>query len=171
MANLASQGIDMNNYFGVMHPPQTNYISSIAGELCNVTSDNAPNPLLPQHTIVDLIEAAPVSLDWRAYMESYGSTQNSGHNFPDGEDSEPRAPMPVPGQQVTFQVFPYRVGVRLNHFLTLHIGLLRSAMHGPASTPKKLAGVIPMISNGCPSSVSALPTADRLPPNWRCQNE
>jgi hypothetical protein len=35
---LARQGVQLDNYFGVMHPSQTNYIASIAGELCNVTS-------------------------------------------------------------------------------------------------------------------------------------
>ena len=68
MRGLAEQGIDMANYFGVMHPSQTNYIASLAGELCNVTDDNPPSPL-PQHTLVDLIEAA--GLVWGAYMESY----------------------------------------------------------------------------------------------------
>ena len=45
MRRLARQGIQLGNYFGVMHPSQTNYIASIAGELCNVTSDERP-PLL-----------------------------------------------------------------------------------------------------------------------------
>jgi hypothetical protein len=70
MRRLARQGIQLGNYFGVMHPSQTNYIASIAGELCNVTSDEAP-PLLPQRTIIDLIEEAPGRLRWKAYMESY----------------------------------------------------------------------------------------------------
>ena len=70
MRDLAAQGIDMANYFGVMHPSQTNYISSIAGELCNVTDDNRPKPL-PQRTIVDLIEESPFNLQWKAYMDSY----------------------------------------------------------------------------------------------------
>ena len=72
---LSEQGINMENYFGVMHPSQTNYISSIAAELCNVTDDDAPQNLLPQRTIVDLIEEA--GLDWRAYMDSY-IPQNQG---------------------------------------------------------------------------------------------
>lgn len=70
MRRLARQGIQLGNYFGVMHPSQTNYIASIAGELCNVTSDERPR-LLPQRTIVDLIEEAPGRLRWKAYMESY----------------------------------------------------------------------------------------------------
>src|ERR1700759_2064927 len=69
MRRLARQGIQLGNYFGVMHPSQTNYIASIAGELCNVTSDDRP-PLLSQRTIVDLLEEAPGRLRWKAYMES-----------------------------------------------------------------------------------------------------
>jgi len=67
---LARQGLDMACYMGVMHPSQTNYIASIAGELCNVTDDDAPPPL-PQRTIVDLIEGSPDKLAWKAYMDSY----------------------------------------------------------------------------------------------------
>lgn len=69
--NLAKQGIELTNSYGVMHPSQTNYISSISGELCNVTDDDRPVPALPQQTIVDLIEASTEKLDWRAYMDSY----------------------------------------------------------------------------------------------------
>lgn len=67
---LAEQGIELANFFGVMHPSQTNYIASTAGALCNVTDDDRPSPL-PQRNIVDLIEASPYGLTWRAYMESY----------------------------------------------------------------------------------------------------
>jgi len=67
---LAREGIQLANYFGVMHPSQTNYIVSIAGALCNVTSDGAP-PLIDERTIVDLIEEAPGRLRWKAYMDSY----------------------------------------------------------------------------------------------------
>lgn len=70
MRRLARQGIQLGNFFGVMHPSQTNYIASIAGALCNVTSDDRP-PLLAERTIVDLIEEAPGQLRWKAYMESY----------------------------------------------------------------------------------------------------
>jgi hypothetical protein len=71
MRNLAAQGIELTNSFGVMHPSQTNYISSISGELCGVNDDDVPVPFLPQNTIVDLIEGSPCKLDWRAYMDSY----------------------------------------------------------------------------------------------------
>ena len=71
MRRLAQQGIQLGNFFGVMHPSQTNYITSIAGELCNVTSDDRPSPPLTQRTIVDLIEEAPGRIRWKGYMESY----------------------------------------------------------------------------------------------------
>ncbi|MGE3802671.1 MAG: alkaline phosphatase family protein [Candidatus Kapaibacterium sp.] len=71
MRRLAKQGIQLQNFFGVMHPSQTNYIASTAAELCNVTSDDRPTPTLSQRTIVDLIEEAPGSLRWKGYMESY----------------------------------------------------------------------------------------------------
>lgn len=67
---LAREGIQLANYFGVMHPSQTNYIASIAGALCNVTSDGPP-PLIGERTIVDLIEEGPGGLRWKAYMDSY----------------------------------------------------------------------------------------------------
>ncbi|MBN9089896.1 MAG: hypothetical protein J0J01_23550 [Reyranella sp.] len=70
MRRLARQGIQLGAYFGVMHPSQTNYIASIAGELCNVTNDAVPPPL-PQRTIVDLLEEAPGRLRWKSYQESY----------------------------------------------------------------------------------------------------
>src|SRR3990172_5407187 len=56
MRRLARQGIQLGNFHGVMHPSQTNYIASIAGELCNITSDDPPTSPLDQRTIVDLIE-------------------------------------------------------------------------------------------------------------------
>ncbi len=71
MRGLAARGIDLANSFGVMHPSQTNYIASIAGELCNVTDDDPPPALLEQRTIVDLIEESPYGLSWKAYMDSY----------------------------------------------------------------------------------------------------
>ncbi len=85
MRELAEKGIDLANYFGVMHPSNTNYVASIAGETCNITADPsyltlmpgapsviAPAPLTPL-TIVDRIRQK--GLDWRAYMESYNPVE------------------------------------------------------------------------------------------------
>jgi hypothetical protein len=69
MKKLASAGADMTNYFGAFHPSQTNYIASLAGEVCGVTNDTPPASPLLQDTLVDLLEAKNVS--WKAYMEAY----------------------------------------------------------------------------------------------------
>ncbi|MEE8200420.1 MAG: alkaline phosphatase family protein [Candidatus Acidoferrales bacterium] len=71
---LAGQGIDMANYHGVMHPSQPNYVASIAGELCNISNDIAPNAISSIYqTLVDLMqpEGAGLALSWKAYMEGY----------------------------------------------------------------------------------------------------
>lgn len=39
MRSLAASGIDLGTSFGVMHPSNTNYVASIAGETCNITAD------------------------------------------------------------------------------------------------------------------------------------
>jgi len=88
MRALAASGIDMASYFGVMHPSNTNYVASIAGETCGITEDplyntllavpgqSYPTPALPTVpapltplTVVDRIREK--GLDWRAYMETY----------------------------------------------------------------------------------------------------
>lgn len=80
MRSLAAQGIELAGYSGVMHPSNTNYVASIAGEICNISADPtyfalmpAPPPLTPapltQTTVADLL--AGKGHDWRAYMETY----------------------------------------------------------------------------------------------------
>lgn len=83
MQELASKGIDMATYFGVMHPSNTNYVASIAGETCNITADpvyasllpgpppsTPPAPLTPL-TVVDRIREK--GLTWKAYFEAYNT--------------------------------------------------------------------------------------------------
>ena len=76
MQSLAASGVELSNYYGVMHPSQTNYIASLAGELCNIADDGSvyrsgSKAPLDQQTIVDLINASPHGLTWKAYMQSY----------------------------------------------------------------------------------------------------
>jgi Phosphoesterase family len=73
MRKLASAGCEMSSYFGAFHPSQTNYVASLAGELCGVTNDTPPASPLPQATLVDLMqpEGAPPRASWKAYMEAY----------------------------------------------------------------------------------------------------
>jgi hypothetical protein len=90
LRRLARQGIELRSSFGVMHPSQTNYIASIAGELCNVTSDDPIAPLLAQRTIVDLLEDA--GLGWKAYMQGYCA------------EAQPWSPALVPADQHPYYV-------------------------------------------------------------------
>ena len=69
MRKLASAGAELTNSFGAFHPSQTNYLASLAGEVCGVTNDTPPANPLPQKTLVDLLEEKNVS--WKAYMEAY----------------------------------------------------------------------------------------------------
>ena len=50
MRQLSKQGIELKDYFGVMHPSKMNDIASIAGELCNVTERRpARSRSMPPH--------------------------------------------------------------------------------------------------------------------------
>ncbi len=69
LRKLAAAGADMTNYFGAFHPSQTNYLASLAGDVCGVTNDTPPPAPLPQQTLVDLLE--PAGISWKAYMEGY----------------------------------------------------------------------------------------------------
>lgn len=78
---LARQGIDLANHHGAMHPSQTNYIASVAGQLCGVTYDNNPRAqgsgaVTSARCIVDLLQptGAPAKATWKAYMENYVGT-------------------------------------------------------------------------------------------------
>jgi hypothetical protein len=46
MRKMAAAGCNLTNSFGVFHPSQTNYIGSLAAELCGVTNDTPPYPPL-----------------------------------------------------------------------------------------------------------------------------
>jgi hypothetical protein len=87
MKKLAAAGLNMTNYFGVFHPSQTNYLASLAGEVCAVTNDEPPQAPLSQLTVVDLLEAGGVS--WKAYMEGYpGDTWKASWQNPDYPSSD-----------------------------------------------------------------------------------
>lgn len=95
--DLAKQGIDLANHFGNMHPSQTNYVSSVAGELCNITWDWPPYPsLLSQRTIADLMEEARPRprLRWKAYLQ--GNVKTLWR--PDLQPKDFSVPFPVPNE-------------------------------------------------------------------------
>lgn len=72
MQKLAAAGCNMNNYFGAFHPSQTNYIASLAGEVCAVSNDISPASPLMQETLVNLMQPGngPAKVSWKAYMEA-----------------------------------------------------------------------------------------------------
>ena len=69
MRKLASAGANLTNFFGCFHPSQTNYLASLAGEICGVTNDTPPSKPLSQQTLADLLQSK--GLSWKAYMEAY----------------------------------------------------------------------------------------------------
>jgi hypothetical protein len=73
MEKLAAAGCSMNNYFGAFHPSQTNYLASLAGEICNVTNDTPPASPLMQETLANLMQPGDSDplVTWKAYMEAY----------------------------------------------------------------------------------------------------
>gem|GEM_PF-1543812 len=90
MRKLASAGADMGNYFGAFHPSQTNYVASLAGEVCAVTNDTPPASPLLQRNLVDLLEEANIS--WKAYMEAY---PNEAWNPAWAEATYPASQQPI----------------------------------------------------------------------------
>jgi len=88
MLKLAKAGASLNNYFGVYHPSQTNYVASLAGEVCDVSNDDSPVTPLTQRNLVDIMEEGNVS--WKAYMEAYPNEPwNPVWATPSSADYEP----------------------------------------------------------------------------------
>ena len=90
MRKLASAGAELTNSFGAFHPSQTNYLASLAGEVCGITNDTPPASPLPQKTLVDLLEEKNIS--WKAYMEAY---PNSPWNPDWGNSNYPASEQPI----------------------------------------------------------------------------
>ncbi|KAF9361485.1 hypothetical protein BGX26_002835 [Mortierella sp. AD094] len=73
---LIPKGILLDNYHGLAHPSQPNYIASIGGDLHGVSSDSTYNLSPSYKTIVDLLEAK--QLTWKTYQENIPSVCYSG---------------------------------------------------------------------------------------------
>ncbi|KAF9998848.1 hypothetical protein BGZ79_007481 [Entomortierella chlamydospora] len=73
---LIPQGILLDNYHGLAHPSQPNYIASIGGSTHSVTSDSTYNLSPSYSTIVDLLEAK--QLTWKTYQENIPSVCYTG---------------------------------------------------------------------------------------------
>ena len=72
MKSLASEGVRLDNYSGVAHPSQPNYLAAIGG-LAFVLKDDPID--LPDASLVDLLEAKNVT--WKAYMEDLPAANKS----------------------------------------------------------------------------------------------
>lgn len=86
MKKLAQAGCNMTNYFGAFHPSQTNYIASLAGEVCAVSNDTPPAAPLMQESLTNLMQpkGQKPKVTWKAYMEAYpGQPWNSNWQNPD----------------------------------------------------------------------------------------
>jgi phosphatidylinositol-3-phosphatase len=76
---LAQSGAVAENYFGVTHPSEPNYVAAISGSNWFVNNDSPANRF--DHTnIVDQLEAK--KLTWGAYMESMPSAGFLGDYWP-----------------------------------------------------------------------------------------
>jgi len=131
MRKMAAAGCNLTNYFGVFHPSQTNYIGSLAAELCGVTNDTPPYPPLRQQTLVDLMqpEGAPQVITWKAYMEGYPS---------DRWNPDWRSPSaPASGQPV--QEFPDN-GTDLAYYYRKHNAF--ASFYGIQSSAARWANIV-----------------------------
>jgi len=72
MKKLAAAGCNLTNYFGAFHPSQTNYLASLAGEVCGVTDDDMPDGPLMQENLTSLMQPKDgiQKTTWKAYMQS-----------------------------------------------------------------------------------------------------
>jgi hypothetical protein len=79
MSSLRSQGVFLNNAYGLTHPSQPNYTASTGGDTFGINGDDPywvapyvtsadPNSEPPVTSIVDLLEAK--GLTWKAYAEN-----------------------------------------------------------------------------------------------------
>lgn len=80
---LAEQGITLDNYWGVTHPSEPNYMASVGGDYFALDDDRFI--ALPSNvsTVVDLLETKDVT--WGEYQENLPYTGFQGFNYSDQE--------------------------------------------------------------------------------------
>jgi hypothetical protein len=72
-----SGSFQLDNYRGVTHPSQPNYVAQIAGSYFTCTDDSPCN--LANKNLVDLLE--PAGLTWKSYQENYVPLANGDCNL------------------------------------------------------------------------------------------
>lgn len=73
---LASHGITLNNYFGVTHPSEPNYVAAIGGDNFGMDNDNFNQVASNVSTVIDLLEDKGIS--WSSYQEDMPYTGFEG---------------------------------------------------------------------------------------------
>jgi len=76
LAWLATQGITLNNYFGVTHPSEPNYVAAIGGDNFGMDNDDFNQIEGNVSTVIDLLEARGIS--WASYQEDMPYTGFEG---------------------------------------------------------------------------------------------
>lgn len=79
MAWLASQGITLENYFGMTHPSEPNYVASHGGDYFGMDNDDLNFIDGNISTIVDLLEEKNIS--WGEYQEDMPYTGFEGYDW------------------------------------------------------------------------------------------
>ncbi|KAG0053231.1 hypothetical protein BGZ83_001469 [Gryganskiella cystojenkinii] len=74
--SLLSKSVLLDNYHGLTHPSQPNYLSAIAGDYFGVSGDSNVSFGTSYKTVVDLLEAK--QLTWKGYMEDMPSACYTG---------------------------------------------------------------------------------------------
>ncbi|TKA79113.1 hypothetical protein B0A55_02406 [Friedmanniomyces simplex] len=79
LAWLAQNGITLENYFGVTHPSEPNYIASVGGDNFGADNDNFNQIDANVSSVMDLLEARGIS--WGSYEEDMPYTGFEGFSW------------------------------------------------------------------------------------------
>ena len=79
ITSLAANYGEADNYYGVTHPSEPNYVAAISGSNWGV-NDDQPTNTYPHWNLVDELEAHKQT--WAAYMESMPSAGFTGQQYP-----------------------------------------------------------------------------------------
>ncbi|TFY75255.1 hypothetical protein EWM64_g8756, partial [Hericium alpestre] len=78
-ANLATQGIRLDQYYALTHPSEPNYAAVVGGDFWGMADDNLYNIPSNISTVVDLLEAKNIS--WASYQEGLPTDGYAGFSF------------------------------------------------------------------------------------------
>lgn len=78
---LSEQGITLDNYWGVTHPSEPNYMASVGGDYFALDDDRFISLPANVSTVVDLLETKDIT--WGEYQENLPYTGFQGFNYSD----------------------------------------------------------------------------------------